>query len=92
MSLRFAARTGIGHDQAVTGEVLDDAGPTLSPMLSVCPVPGCSSLTMGGTCVAHDLVGVGPAELPAPSTDLQTANRAHRRIEDVSLLVPKSEH
>jgi hypothetical protein len=23
-------------------------------MLSVCPVPGCTALTMGGTCVAHD--------------------------------------
>jgi hypothetical protein len=23
-------------------------------MLSVCPVPGCTTLTMGGTCVAHD--------------------------------------
>jgi hypothetical protein len=24
------------------------------PMLEVCPVPGCTTLTMGGTCVAHD--------------------------------------
>ena len=24
------------------------------PMLAVCPVPGCTTLTMGGTCVAHD--------------------------------------
>ena len=25
------------------------------PMLSVCPVPGCATVTMGGgTCVAHD--------------------------------------
>jgi hypothetical protein len=24
------------------------------PMLRVCPAPGCSTLTMGGTCVAHD--------------------------------------
>ena len=24
------------------------------PMLSVCPAPGCSTLTMGGTCVEHD--------------------------------------
>ena len=23
-------------------------------MLSVCPEPGCTTLTMGGTCVAHD--------------------------------------
>jgi hypothetical protein len=25
------------------------------PMLSVCPVPGCRRLTMGGTCVEHDV-------------------------------------
>ena len=25
------------------------------PMLDVCPVPGCSALTMGGTCVEHDV-------------------------------------
>jgi hypothetical protein len=25
------------------------------PMLGVCPVPGCSTITMGGTCVQHDL-------------------------------------
>lgn len=25
------------------------------PMLDVCPAPGCSAITMGGTCVAHDL-------------------------------------
>ena len=24
------------------------------PMLDVCPVPGCSMITMGGTCVEHD--------------------------------------
>ena len=24
------------------------------PMLHVCPVIGCSAITMGGTCVAHD--------------------------------------
>ena len=23
-------------------------------MLSVCPEPGCTTLTMGGTCVQHD--------------------------------------
>ncbi len=23
-------------------------------LLSVCPAPGCTTLTMGGTCVAHD--------------------------------------
>jgi hypothetical protein len=25
------------------------------PMLSVCPVRGCRRLTMGGTCVEHDV-------------------------------------
>jgi len=24
------------------------------PMLTMCPVAGCSTLTMGGTCVEHD--------------------------------------
>ena len=24
------------------------------PMLSVCPEPGCTTVTMGGTCVEHD--------------------------------------
>ena len=24
------------------------------PMLAVCPAPGCTRLTMGGTCVEHD--------------------------------------
>lgn len=24
------------------------------PMLSICSVPGCTTLTMGGTCVEHD--------------------------------------
>ena len=24
------------------------------PMLTVCPVLGCSTITMGGTCVEHD--------------------------------------
>ena len=26
----------------------------LRPMLAVCPEPGCTRLTMGGTCVEHD--------------------------------------
>ena len=26
----------------------------LHPMLAVCPAPGCTRLTMGGTCVEHD--------------------------------------
>jgi len=32
--------------------VLDSA--LRRPMLSVCPAPGCTRLTMGGTCVEHD--------------------------------------
>ena len=35
-------------------EVLSDATRPHGPMLSVCPEPGCSMLTMGGTCVEHD--------------------------------------
>lgn len=27
----------------------------LRPMLAVCPAPGCDRLTMGGTCVEHDI-------------------------------------
>lgn len=27
----------------------------LRPMLAVCPEPGCTRLTMGGTCVEHDV-------------------------------------
>ena len=28
---------------------------TAAPMLSSCVTPGCSTLTMGGTCVEHDV-------------------------------------
>ena len=31
-----------------------DSAPRRS-MLSVCPEPGCTRLTMGGTCVEHDV-------------------------------------
>ena len=34
--------------------VLMDRVRARGPMLDVCPVPGCSTITMGGTCVAHD--------------------------------------
>ena len=34
--------------------VLMDRVRPYGPMLDVCPVPGCSTLTMGGTCVEHD--------------------------------------
>jgi len=35
--------------------VLMDRVRPRGPMLDVCPVPGCSTITMGGTCVAHDV-------------------------------------
>jgi hypothetical protein len=28
--------------------------PAVTPMLAICPVPGCNKVTMGGTCVEHD--------------------------------------
>jgi hypothetical protein len=34
--------------------VLTDRIRAHGPMLDVCPVAGCSTLTMGGTCVEHD--------------------------------------
>ncbi|HEY7179728.1 MAG TPA: hypothetical protein VH305_11170 [Gaiella sp.] len=34
--------------------VLMDRVRAHGPMLEVCPAPGCSALTMGGTCVEHD--------------------------------------
>jgi hypothetical protein len=36
------------------GDMLVQPLRTHGPMLSVCPVEGCTSLTMGGTCVVHD--------------------------------------
>jgi len=38
-----------------SGEVLVESLRPPGPMLSVCPVEGCTTLTMGGTCVEHDL-------------------------------------
>ena len=35
--------------------VLMDRVRPRGPMLDVCPVPGCSTITMGGTCVSHDV-------------------------------------
>ena len=35
-------------------ELLHDAIRRHGPMLSACLIPGCSTLTMGGTCVEHD--------------------------------------
>ena len=35
-------------------ESLPDWMRSRGSMLSVCPEPGCTTLTMGGTCVAHD--------------------------------------
>ena len=40
-------RHGRTHD-----DVLDSV--VHGPMLSMCPAPECTALTMGGTCVAHD--------------------------------------
>ena len=34
--------------------VLMDRARAHGPMLHVCPVIGCSAITMGGTCVKHD--------------------------------------
>ena len=42
--------------------VLMDRARAHGPMLDVCPVPGCSTLTMGGTCVEHD----APARITFP--------------------------
>ena len=36
------------------GEALVESLRSYGPMLSVCPVEGCTTLTMGGTCVEHD--------------------------------------
>ena len=36
-------------------EVLVDTLRPYGPMLSTCTEPGCTTLTMGGTCVEHDL-------------------------------------
>lgn len=38
----------------VLQDVLVDRIRVRGPLLTVCPVPGCSTLTMGGTCVEHD--------------------------------------
>lgn len=35
-------------------EALVNGSRPLRPMLAVCPEPGCTRLTMGGTCVEHD--------------------------------------
>jgi hypothetical protein len=39
--------------QALDEPVLASARRHL-PLLTRCPVPGCTTLTMGGTCVEHD--------------------------------------
>ncbi len=41
-------------------EVHGDSIVRRSPLLTYCTEPGCATLTMGGTCVAHD-----PADPPA---------------------------
>ena len=42
------------RDARSLGEVLVESLRSHGPMLSVCPVEGCTTLTMGGTCVEHD--------------------------------------
>lgn len=46
------------------------------PLLSTCPVPGCSALTMGGTCVAHD----PPVTRTFPSGRPHLARDPHRAL------------
>lgn len=43
------------------------------PMLTVCPVPGCTTLTMGGTCVEHDapVTVTFPRGRPFPAMDAE---------------------
>ena len=43
-----------GRWWGVQDELLADPTRPHGALLSVCPVPGCSAWTMGGTCVAHD--------------------------------------
>jgi len=67
----------IHYDAPSTGEVeLDEKSwgedRYVSPMLAVCPVPGCSTLTMGGTCVKHD----------APVTATFTRGRPHPHADE----------
>ena len=53
--------------------VLMDRARAHGPMLHVCPVIGCSAITMGGTCVEHDppLTTVFPRGRPyAPAARL----------------------
>jgi hypothetical protein len=42
------------HQAVVLDEALVARTRPRGSMLVVCPVPGCGTLTMGGTCVAHD--------------------------------------
>lgn len=65
-------RAGMRIDDDLHGRVVRGA------MLSVCPAPGCTTLTMGGTCVAHDppVTVVFPRGRPyrATSVDLVTVD------------------
>lgn len=42
------------RDATTLGEALVESLRSYGPLLSVCPVEGCTTLTMGGTCVEHD--------------------------------------
>jgi hypothetical protein len=53
------------------------------PMLAVCPVPGCSRITMGGTCVEHDqpVTTVFPRGRPYV-VDVQSLTQSVRTTEE----------
>lgn len=65
--------TGALIDRAVVrDDLLNDAIRRHGPVLSACLIPGCSTLTMGGTCVEHD----PPASVTFPRGRPHVAVRA----------------
>ena len=49
-----------------------DQSTTYRSLLAICSAPGCTTLTMGGTCVEHDVPGlvVFPRGRPFPAPQL----------------------
>lgn len=45
----------IASKQNARKRAFDPQPESTAPMLSSCVTPGCSTLTMGGTCVEHDV-------------------------------------
>jgi len=47
---------------------------TYGSLLEICPAPGCTTLTMGGTCVEHDVPAlvVFPRGRPFPAPQVTT--------------------